>query len=139
MRKHMDGQVDDLATVALFKTCTRRELEKIASLCTPLTVQPGFVLTTQGCPGQECFVIRSGVASVTVGGREIATVGAGDRVGEMALLDGGPRSATVTARTSMAVYVLTVSEFRAMIDSNPDVHRKVTAHLVERLRTSQGR
>ena len=137
MRKHLDGLVDDLATVELFSTCTRRELEKIAALCTPLSVSAGFVLTTQGGPGLECFVIVDGTAAVTVDGHPVATVGAGECVGEMALVDGGRRSATVTATTPMQVYVLTGSEFRTMIDTNPEVHRKVTAHLVERLRAAQ--
>jgi CRP/FNR family transcriptional regulator, cyclic AMP receptor protein len=137
MHKHVDGVIDDLATVELFSTCTRRELRTIAALCTPMTVHPGFVLTTQGGTGLECFVVQSGRASVTVDGEEIASVGAGECVGEMALLDGGRRSATVTSETTMEIYVLTRAEFRQMLDGNGDIRRKIAASMASRLRTAQ--
>jgi CRP-like cAMP-binding protein len=137
MHRHVDGMIEDLATVELFSTCTRRELRIIAALCTPMTVRPGFVLTTQGGKGLECFVVLTGRARVTVDGEEIASLGEGECVGEMALLDGGRRSATVTAETTMQVYVMTRSEFRQVLDGNSDIRRKIAAKMAGRLRATQ--
>lgn len=132
MRHHTDHMVQDLADLTLFASCRRSELSAIARLCTPVTVGEGFVLTAQGGPGMECFVIGQGTAEVSVDGRTIATVGPGDCVGEMALLDGGRRRATVTARTPMTVYVLTRAELRALIDGHADVGRTIVATMDER-------
>ena len=106
----------------------------MAGLCTPLSLEEGFVLTTEGSPGLECFVIADGKASVTIGGTKVGEVGAGECVGEMALLDGGPRSATVTAESPMNVYVLSVSEFRSLLGVSPAILGKIAISLAQRLR-----
>jgi CRP-like cAMP-binding protein len=79
-------------------------------------------------------VIADGKAQVTIGGRSVGVVGPGECVGEMALLDRGPRTATVTAQTSMSVYVLSIREFQDLLEVNPVIARKVTAILAQRLR-----
>ncbi len=129
-----DRRVALLASVPLFKRCTKKELAKIASLSTTASVEEGRVLCRQGSPGHEAFVIVAGDASVTIDGREIAVLGAGDFFGEMALLDGSARVATVTATTPMDLLVLSTSEFRQMLESNPGVAVRILAGIAARLR-----
>jgi CRP-like cAMP-binding protein len=99
-----------------------------------LSVQEAFVLTTEATVGRECFVIADGHAAVKVGARLVGMVGPGDCVGEMALLDGGTRSATVTAETPMTLYVLSIREFNSLLEVDPTIVRKITASLALRLR-----
>jgi len=130
----MDDKIKALSTVRLFSGCSKKELQSVARLCTPLSVEEGFVLTTEGTAGRECFVIADGKARVTIGGRKVGEVGPGECVGEMALLDGGQRTATVTAESPMNTYVLSVSEFRSLLDVNPTILRDIATSLAQRLR-----
>jgi CRP-like cAMP-binding protein len=109
----------------------------IARICTREQVDEETVLTKQGDPGRECFVIADGVADVVIDGREVATVGSGDCVGELSLLDGGRRTATVTARSPMTIYVLTATEFRSLLDASPTISRKMMMSLARRLRPAE--
>jgi CRP-like cAMP-binding protein len=128
-----DGKIRELEMLGLFAGCTNRELRSAAQLCTSLDVAEGSVLTTQGGRGEECFVIAAGNAVVAIDGRTVATVGPGDCVGEMSLLDGGPRTATVTALTPMTLYVLSSVEFRSLLDTT-SVARKIMTSLTRRFR-----
>ena len=130
----MTDKTTALSTVGLFSGCSKKELQSVARLCTPLSVQEGSVLTTEGAAGRECFVIVDGKARVTMGGRKVGEVGPGECVGEMALLDGGRRTATVTAESPMNVYALSVSEFRALLGVSPTILRKIATSLAQRLR-----
>jgi CRP/FNR family transcriptional regulator, cyclic AMP receptor protein len=132
-----DPKTEALSQVDLFSRCTKKELKSIAALCTAVNVGEGVVLTTEGGPGRECFVVAEGHATVTVGGRPLAEVGPSDLVGEMSLLDGGRRSATVTARSPMALYAMTPGEFRIVLRDNPDVSAKIMAVLARRLREAE--
>jgi CRP/FNR family cyclic AMP-dependent transcriptional regulator len=129
-----DQKLEALHTVGLFNGCNKKELKAVAALCTPVRVDEGFVLTTQGGLGRECFVIADGIASVTINGAVVAEVGPGDCVGEMSLLDGGRRSATVTASSAMTLYVLSAGEFQALLEHNPVIDRKIMIGLARRLR-----
>ena len=133
----MDPKIKALSTVGLFSGCSKKELQSVAGLCTPLSLEEGFVLTTEGTPGLECFVIADGTARVTIGGRKVGEVGPGECVGEMALLDGGPRSATVTAESPMNVYALSVSEFRSLLGASPAILGKIAISLAQRLRARE--
>jgi CRP/FNR family transcriptional regulator, cyclic AMP receptor protein len=133
----MDPKVKALSAVGLFSGCSKKELQSVAGLCTPLSLEQGFVLTTEGTPGLQCFVIADGMASVTIGGRKVGEVGPGECVGEMALLDGGPRSATVTAESPMNVYALSVSEFRSLLRVSPAILGKIAISLAQRLRARE--
>jgi len=130
----MDDRIKALSTVRLFSGCSKKELRSVAGLCTPLSVEEGFVLTTEGTSGRECFVIADGKARVTIGGRKVGEVGPGECVGEMALLDGGQRTATVTAESPMTTYVLSVSEFWSLLDVSPTILRHIATSLAQRLR-----
>jgi CRP/FNR family cyclic AMP-dependent transcriptional regulator len=127
-------KVDLLAGVSLFSQCSRKELTHIASLADQLDVDAGAVLTKEGEPGRECFVVIDGEAGATLRGKKLATLGAGSIFGEMALIDRSPRSATVTATTPMQLLVLGSSQFWSLMDDHPSVARKVMRALAERLR-----
>jgi len=132
----VDEKMEALRAIGLFAGCSKHELSSVARLCEEAHLKEGFVLTTQGGPGRECFVIADGDAKVTIDGQIVAKVGPGDCVGEMALLDGGPRTATVTALTPMTVYVLSSVEFRSLLETNP-VARKIMTSLARRLREAE--
>jgi CRP-like cAMP-binding protein len=95
------------------------------------------VLAHQGSPGREFYVILDGKASVSIDGSEVATLGPGDFFGEMALLDQGPRVATVMASTPMEVAVLDPREFSTLIEEHPGVARKVLKVMAHRLREAE--
>lgn len=126
--------LDHLATVPLFSACSKRELGKIAKAGDELTVDDGFVLTSQGDAGRECYVIVEGKAIVRRGNRKVATLGPGDCVGELALLDHGPRTATVVADGPMTLFVIGARQFAGVIDEVPALSRKVMAYLATRIR-----
>jgi CRP/FNR family transcriptional regulator, cyclic AMP receptor protein len=126
-----------LANVLLFSGCDRKELSQIASLATEVDVPAGKVLATEGSPGREFYVILEGKAAVQIGGRDVATLGPGDFFGEMALLDQGPRVATVTSETPMEVAVLDPREFSTLVEEHPGVARKILKVLAQRLRDSE--
>lgn len=126
-----------LREVALFSGCTAKELSKIARLTTQIELPAGSILAKEGKPGFECFVIADGKAKVTLRGRKLAILGPGDIVGEMALLDSGPRAATVVAEDDMKVYVLDPREFATMLDETPWVGRKILKAMAQRLRNAE--
>jgi CRP/FNR family cyclic AMP-dependent transcriptional regulator len=130
-------QVALLGKVPLFSSCTSRELSKIASLITEIDVPAEKVLTREGEPGRECFVIADGGMKVTLRGRRIATLGPGELFGEMSLLDMGPRAATVTAETPAKLYVLSPRDFSALLEDVPTVGRKILRTLARRLREAE--
>ena len=129
-----DGKIAALRSVGLFAGCSERELRELARLSTRVKVGAGSVLTSQGAPGAECFVIAEGEAEVVIDGKVVARSGAGDTIGEMSLLDGGRRTATVRAATPMTLYVLSSAEFRAMLETSPTISRKIMYALAARLR-----
>lgn len=123
-----------LRGVPLFGLCTQKELKDIAGLGDDITVKAGEVLTKEGTPGRECFVVISGEAKATVAGRQIGVVGPGECVGEMALLDTAPRTATVTATTDMEVFVLEPRSFGDLLTRHPSVAKRLLVALARRLR-----
>lgn len=116
-----------LAELGLFSDCSPRELRRIGSLLTGLQVPTGEVLISEGSTGLEFLIIAAGEASVTVNGRSIATLGTGDFMGEMALLERVPRSATVRATTPMTFFVSNSAEFATLLEIAPSVREKVQA------------
>lgn len=138
-RRSKDAKVELLSDVPLFATCSKRDLGRIAALVDEIDVPEGRIITRQGDPGLECFVIADGQATATLRGRRAASLGPGDVVGEISLLDQGPRSATVTARTDMHLLVLTSRNFSSLINRFPVVARRIMAGLAGRLREAQPR
>lgn len=109
------------------------ELEQLSRTGTLVDLQAGDKLAVEGTTGQQALIIVSGTATVLKGASNIATVAAGDIVGEMALLSGQPRSATVVADTDMTVYALSISEFSSLLAQCPRLERRVTMTAVRRL------
>jgi len=138
-RQSKDAKVELLSNVPLFSACSKRDLRRIAALVDEIDVPDRDVLMRQGEPGQECFVIVKGQAKATVRGSGSASLGPGDVVGEMSLLDDGPRSATVTAWTDMHLLVLSSRDFSALIDQVPLVARRIMAALAGRVREAESR
>jgi CRP-like cAMP-binding protein len=128
-----DAKVKALKRAPLFDGLSRKELAQLARVSEDLEVEPGTVLCMEGDIGQEFFVIVNGKIKVTRRGRRIAVRGAPDFVGEIALLEELPRTATVTAETSVRLFVLTGKDFRHLLDENPSVERKVLRALARRL------
>lgn len=126
-------QIDLLHAVPLFSSCSHGELRAIAQLGTPVEAEKGAVLTEDGQPGREFFLVLEGRASCRVRGKEVNRFGAGDYFGELALLHGGIRTADVVAATPMELLVLDAREFRSMLMTTPSIGVKMLAHLAERL------
>ncbi len=117
--------LDLLGAVPLFAGCNRRELQKIARLGTTVSAVPGTRLTVQGRAGSEFVLVLDGEAACLIDGVEVAQYGPGDYFGELALLDGGTRTASVVAETAMELLVLDRGEFYQMLDSSPSILRKL--------------
>ena len=129
-----DDFTDHLATVPLFTACSKKDLQAVAKRAEDIKVDAGKVLVSEGAAGAEFFVILDGAAKVTRHGQEVATLGAGDFFGDLALLDRAPRNATITATTPMELVVLGQREFSALIDEVPGFAHKLLAGLARRLR-----
>ncbi|MEO5840611.1 MAG: cyclic nucleotide-binding domain-containing protein [Acidimicrobiales bacterium] len=121
-----------LAKIPLFKECTKKELQAVSRLVTPIHVKAGKVLTKEGDPGREFMIIASGAATVRRKGRKIAALGPGDFFGELALLAGVPRTATVIADTDMVIEALNRAEFATLLDESPSIARKVLSAVAKR-------
>jgi CRP/FNR family cyclic AMP-dependent transcriptional regulator len=122
-----------LARIPIFSECSNKELKAISKLVTPVEVRAGKVLTTEGDVGREFMIIASGTATVKRNGRKVATLGPGDFFGELAVLAGVPRTATVTAETDMVVEALNRQEFSSLLDESPTLAKKILLGAVKRL------
>ena len=127
--------LDHLHQVPLFSSCSRKELAKIARATDEVQVEAGTTLMEQGRLGREAFVIVSGTASVRIGDREVAELGPGQHVGELALLDGGPRTATVVATSDMELLVISQRAFVALLEDVPELARKLLTSMAKMVRS----
>ena len=130
-----NAKLEALKRAPLFEGLTKKELTELARATDELTVPAGTVLCREGSLGSEFFVVLDGTADVTKDGTVLATRSAGDFFGEIALIATTKRTATVTATTELRCFVLTSRSFRAVLDDNRGVERKVTQALAERLLT----
>ena len=129
--------VEALARVPLLSGIDRKHLERLTKSFRERTFDEGMPVTREGESGAGFFVILDGSATVSVGGETKATVGAGDAIGEMALIDDGPRTATVIAATDMRCLVLAPWEFRAFVEDHPSLAWQLLQTLAQRLRAAQ--
>ena len=134
MRVTKKKQLDLLGNVWLFQHCSGRELDVLRKEATEVERPAGHMLAKQGDAGREFVVIIEGKAEVTRDGTEIAILGPGSFFGEMSLLDGKPRTATVTTLEPTRVLVLTKAAFSAVVASMPSVDRKMMTVMAGRLR-----
>ena len=125
--------IDELKSVAFFDGFSDSHLERVAALVQDVAAEPGALLIDQGRPGQVCYVIAEGKANVFVGREHVATLQPGTMVGEMALIDHKPRSASVVAEGPMRLLALNTDAFRALLDELPEAKTRVLALLEARL------
>ena len=130
---NQDTKVQALKRAPLFEGLSKRELTELARVTEDLEVPPGGVLCKEGETGQEFFVIVDGETDITSKGKSVAARGGGDFVGEIALLEDTTRTATVTAKTPLRVFVLTGQDFRRLVRENPGVEQKVMRALAHRV------
>jgi len=126
-------RIATLRAIPMFAGLSDSALAGIDSRMSETTVAAGTVLTSQGTLGREAFIIAEGRAVVRVDGQPIGSVSVGDLVGETALLDGGPRTATVVALTPVRLYVLDPSEFTWLF-RDPQAAHWIASTLARRLR-----
>jgi len=127
-----------LRKVPLFRELDDNDLERLARQMKERVFPEGAAVTTEGDTGAGFFVITEGNATVSVGGEAKTTLGSGDYFGEIALIDEGVRSATITAATDLQCYGLTPWEFRPFVEEHPQVAWKLLKSLAGLLRTAQG-
>jgi CRP/FNR family cyclic AMP-dependent transcriptional regulator len=130
------ARLEVLRGLPMFEHFSDDELATIDALGCQMLIEPGGVLIAQGRAGREAFIVCSGDAEVRVDGDVVAHVRAGDVVGEMALLDNMPRSASVVAVTPLQVFVVDPRQF-AMLFSDPRTARWIAVNLAQRLRTAE--
>ena len=131
-------QLEFLESVPLFEGLSKQNLLKVAKVTDQVTVPAGTILATEGEPGDAFYLIVSGVAVVRRSGRKINDMVAGEFFGEMALVDGGPRSATVKTLEETTVFVINRKDFSSLIEV-PKIARKLLTTLSARLRDADRR
>jgi CRP-like cAMP-binding protein len=118
----------------MFSGCTRRELAIIGRAAKQVSHRAGTVIAREGERGIGLFLILDGECAVSIGGREKGRLHEGDFFGEIALLDGGPRTATVTAVTDVRLLGVTEWVFRGLIAEHPSIALKTLESVAGRLR-----
>jgi CRP/FNR family transcriptional regulator, cyclic AMP receptor protein len=124
---------EQLAAVPLFEGLSKKQLRRMSSLMTRLELPAGKVLTREGQEGYEFFIVLEGEVEVRQGDRVVVTRGPGEYVGEIALLDKRPRTATVVAATPVSVEVLSRREFMSLLAAAPELSEQILATVAQRL------
>lgn len=129
-----DPKLDLLHSIPLFSRLGRREIERLGQLVDEVDVPAGRVLMRQGDRGSEMFILASGRVRVERDGQIVAERGAGEVVGEIALLSEGPRTASVTTVEPARLFVVAHREFHSLMDEMPSIRLAVLESLAQRLR-----
>ena len=127
-------KIERIRRVRLFASCGRQELARVASLVDEAEVPAGTVLTRESSRAMQAFIVVHGYAAMSIGTTDAAVVGPGAFIGEVAMLDPGPHTATATALTSMGLLVLDPRSFATLIDDVPAVGVELARCLAARLR-----
>jgi CRP/FNR family transcriptional regulator len=135
----MADVVDSLSRVPLFSGVDKRELERLSKMLRERTFAEGETVTAEGQSGVGFFLIEDGNATVSLKGEIVRTLQPGDYFGEIALIDEGPRSATIVATTDLKCQGLTAWEFRPFIEEHPEVAWAMLETLAARLRDAEQR
>jgi CRP/FNR family transcriptional regulator, cyclic AMP receptor protein len=136
-RVSQDDKIDRLEEVNLLAGCSRRQLRAIARISEVIEVAEGTVLARSGQPGEEFFLILDGSARVEVSSRKRSRLEPGQYFGEMSLLDGGPRSATVVAETPLRLLVIKRRDFSTLLREAPEITQSLLATLSRRVRVAE--
>jgi CRP/FNR family transcriptional regulator, cyclic AMP receptor protein len=138
-RMPVDSTIEHLAGVRLFSSLSKKELGVVAKASKAAKVAAGTEIITEGTTGDEMYLIIRGAASVLRGGRYVTTLTSGSYFGELALLDHGPRTATVVADTDCDLVVIGRREFMGVLDEVPAVAQKLLINMAGRLREAETR
>ncbi len=123
-----------LSSVRLFSECSKKELAILDRLADDLDIGAGDEVVVQGEYGHACYVVMDGEATAVRDGEVIGKVGPGEAIGELAVIEPGTRTATVTADTDMVLLAMNSPEFLTALEDVPALSRAVTRSLAKRLR-----
>jgi len=127
-----------LRSVPLFQGMSDRSVESIAELAADASFPPGAVLVREGDPGDSFLIIREGSATVEQGGSPVRELGSGDFLGEISLIDGRPRTATVIASKPVDAWTIDRAGFTRLMDEYPSVRYELLNALTQRIRANAG-
>jgi CRP/FNR family cyclic AMP-dependent transcriptional regulator len=128
------AKVELLRNVPLFSGLSAKELMSLSRLMDEIDLKPGTVIIREGNTGGEFFIVLEGTIEVKRKGRRLARLGPGDYLGEIALIDHGPRTATAMVETEARLLVLASREFHSMLASDPRIENKILRTLAARVR-----
>ena len=128
------AKVELLRNVPLFSGLSAKELMSLSRLMDEIDLKPGTVIIREGNTGGEFFIVLEGTIEVKRKGRRLARLGPGDYLGEIALIDHGPRTATAMVETDARLLVLASREFHSMLASDPRIENKILRTLAARVR-----
>jgi CRP-like cAMP-binding protein len=130
--------LEALRAIPLFSLLSDRELRAVLRSARPVSFPPGATVIRQGEQGKGFFVITDGRARVSADERDLATLGSGSYFGEIAVIDGGPRMAAITAETQVSTLEITSSAFLHLVDREPMIARSIQEELIRRLKETGG-
>lgn len=133
MRLHHDAKVERLKEIPLFRNASKDGLKHLSEAADEVDVSPGTELIGQGHRNHEAYVIVSGTVEIEVDGDKVATVPAGQIVGELGLFGHGPASATVTAIDEVSVLSIPYNRFDQILDETPGLAKEIARELAGRL------
>jgi CRP-like cAMP-binding protein len=128
---------EKLGQVPLFSELSNRDLDRLVGNSKQVSHDAGSDVVAEGTEGAGFHMILDGTAKVVRNGRKVATLGPGDHFGEMALIDGGRRTATVAAESDLTTLYISQWDFKPLIQENSKLAWKVLVHLTKRLREEQ--
>jgi CRP/FNR family transcriptional regulator, cyclic AMP receptor protein len=131
----MVASADALREIPLFKACSDRSIEIISGIVREATFPDGAVLVREGDPGDSLIIVRRGSATVDQGGTTVRRLRSGDFLGEIALIDGRPRTATVVAAEPIEALVIDRAGFSRLMDEFPVIRFDLVTALTDRLRS----
>jgi CRP-like cAMP-binding protein len=126
-------KVEQLRKIPLFDRCSKRELAGLAALVDELDLPEGQTLAREGERGKEFLVLADGIADVASGGEVVNRLGPGDFFGEISLVTGEPRTATVTTRSPSRLLIFSAPAFRSLLHDAPGIRSRVLAAAALRL------
>ena len=128
-------QLEHLKSVPMFAGCSKRELQAVLKAGDEIMMTAGTLIVDQGQMGREAFVLLEGSVTVRRNGRKVTTLGPGAVVGELSLLDHGPRTASVVCDTDCSLFVLDQRHFQQVIEQHPQIAMKLLGTLAGHIRT----
>ena len=135
----MAAPQDLIQQVPLFSGLDKKELQGLASSMKERSFDEGHTVAVEGQSGIGFFIIAEGEAVISVQGEELKTLGQGDHFGEIALIDDGARTATITAKTPLKCYGITSWEFKPLVEQNSHLAWKMLQMMAKMLRASEQR